>query len=150
MRFYVVLDTGPLGMVSNPRASAANLQCRQWLDGLLGQGVYVYVPEIADYELRRELLRAAKTAGIRHLDDVSAQTHYFPITTPMMRYAALLWARMRQQGQPTASDAALDGDVILAAQALSLGTPQDTVVVATTNVGHLSRMVSAKVWYDIP
>lgn len=146
----VVLDSGPLGMVSNPRASTINLQCRQWLDMLLARGILVYVPEIADYEIRRELLRAAKTAGLRRLDRINSHLRYVPITTPMMRQAAVFWAQMRQHGQPTAADSALDGDVILAAQALSLVTPTDTVIVATTNVGHLARMVPARLWHDIP
>ena len=150
MSLYVVLDSGPLGMVSNPRASPINLQCRQWLDILLERGILVYVPEIADYEIRRELLRAAKTAGLQRLDRINAQLRYVPLTTPMMRQAALLWAQMRQQGLPTAADTALDGDVILAAQALSLVTPTDNVIVATTNVGHLARMVPARLWHDIP
>lgn len=149
MSLCIVLDTGPLGMVSNPRASEQNEQCRQWLDGLLAQGILVYVPEIADYELRRELLRATKTAGLRRLDAVCAELRYLPLTTAIMRHAAALWAQMRQQGQPTATDAALDGDVILAAQALSLTSPDNQVLVATTNVGHLVRMVPANAWSDI-
>jgi hypothetical protein len=63
-----------------------------------------------------------------------------------MRWAAELWAQARQGGYPTAPDPALDGDVILAAQALSLGVP---VVVATANVAHLSRFVPADVWQNI-
>lgn len=149
MSLCIVLDTGPLGMVSNPRATPVNTQCRQWLDDHLGRGSLVYVPEIADYEVRRELLRASRIAGLARLDAVVAQLHYVPITTNVMREAAALWAQMRQQGQPTAADAALDGDVILAAQARSLITPADMVVVATTNVGHLSRMVAAKQWHEI-
>ncbi len=38
---------------------------------------------------------------------------------------------------------ATDADVILAAQATILSQSNDTVIVATTNVGHLSRMVTA-------
>jgi predicted nucleic acid-binding protein len=149
MSLCVVLDSGPLGMISNPRASAINLQCRQWVDTLLADDVLVYVPEIADYEIRRELLRASKVAGLQRLDAVNAQLRYLPLTTVMMRQAALLWAQMRQQGQPTAADVAIDGDVILAAQALSLATSDNTVVVATTNVGHLARMAPARLWHDI-
>jgi len=63
-----------------------------------------------------------------------------------MRRAAELWALARGSGQPTASDHALDGDVILAAQALSLNTP---VVVATGNPSHLTRFVPAELWSNI-
>jgi hypothetical protein len=64
-----------------------------------------------------------------------------------MRQAAQLWAQARQQGQPTAGDKTIDGDMILVAQAMSLTIPD--VVVATTNVGHLSRLIAAEVWQNI-
>ena len=63
-----------------------------------------------------------------------------------MRKAAELWAQARTTGQTTAPDAALDGDVILAAQALTLNTD---VVVATGNPAHLSRFVAAELWQNI-
>ncbi|MFN7256283.1 MAG: hypothetical protein ACK5U2_14570, partial [Microcystis sp.] len=37
---------------------------------------------------------------------------YLPITTDAMRKAALFWAQARQQGQPTAGDKTIDGDMI--------------------------------------
>jgi len=58
-----------------------------------------------------------------------------------------LWAQARQQGQPTSGDNTIDADMILAGQAWSLGDPN--VIVATTNVGHLSRFVAADVWTAI-
>lgn len=71
-----------------------------------------------------------------------------PITTAAMREAAQLWADARNAGLPTASDAALNGDVILAAQARTIGGP-DPVVIATTNVSHLARYTPSEVWYEI-
>lgn len=49
-------------------------------------------------------------------------------------------------GLPTARDPALDGDVILAAQAQARQAeePTETVVVATTNGAHLERYVDAR------
>jgi predicted nucleic acid-binding protein len=107
----------------------------------------VIVPEIADYELRRELLRAKKEKGLARLDALASRLEYLPLTTAAMRHAATLWAQARQQGLPTADDKALDGDVILAAQLISLGVSD--VVIATTNVGHLSRFAPAALWPDI-
>jgi len=43
----------------------------------------------------------------------------------------------------------LDVDVILAAQALNFGGPALHFVVATGNVGHLSRFVPAAEWQNI-
>lgn len=37
--------------------------------------------------------------------------------------------------------------MILAAQSMTLGVPD--VVIATTNVGHLSRFAPAELWHDI-
>ena len=110
-------------------------------------GATVVVPEIADYEVRREPLRARRSAGIARLDALIAQVEYLAITTSAMRHAARFWAEARQQGRPTAADPALDGDVILAAQAATLD--RDGVIVATTNARHLSRFVPAEFWPDI-
>ena len=142
----VLLDAGPLGLATNPRRSPQSTACAAWLQSLVTAGVRVVIPEIADYEVRRELLRARKTAGIERLDALGGLLEYLPITTAAMRQAAVFWATARQQGQPTASDKAIDGDMILAAQAETLGT---AVLVATTNVDHLSRFVPAKLWEDV-
>jgi predicted nucleic acid-binding protein len=147
--WLTVLDSGPLGLVSQSRGTPEAIRCRRWVQALLAAGVRVVVPEIADYEVRRELLRAGATAGLARLDLVKASLHYAPLTTDVMLRAAGLWAEARRQGKPTASPDALDGDVILAAQALMAGGPGDTVIVATGNVGHLGRFVDARTWDEI-
>ena len=147
MSQVVLLDTGPLGLVTNPRRSPQSVACAQWLQALVAHGVRVIVPEISDYEVRRELLRAKKEPGLARLDALATRLEYLPLTTPAIRRAAVFWAQARQQGQPTADDKALDGDVILAAQAMTLGIAD--VVIATTNVGHLSRFAPAALWPDI-
>lgn len=143
----VLFDSGPLGLLCHTRRSSITVACEQWLAALLSAGRRVVVPEITDYELRRELLRIGRRAAIARLDSLSAATEYLPITTAAMRRAAELWAQARHQGQPTAADNTIDCDVILAAQALTLGLPD--IVVATTNIGHLSRFVPAALWQNI-
>jgi len=54
----VLLDAGPLGMVSNPRGNPEAGECKSWLASLVRNGLEVKIPEIADYDVRRELLRA--------------------------------------------------------------------------------------------
>ena len=147
MNQVVLLDARPLGLVTNPRRSQQSIACAQWLQALVARGSLVILPEIADYEVRRELLRANKREGLARLDALVGLLEYLPLTTAAMRQAALLWAQARQQGQPTADDKALDGDVILAAQAITLGSMD--MVIATTNVGHLTRFVPAALWPDI-
>lgn len=145
----VVLDSGPLGLVSNPKGQADALRCGIWLRSLLDSGVRVIHPEIADYEVRRELLRGGKVTGLRRLDVFKSTLVYLPLTTSAMLLAAEFWADTRKQGRPTAPDDALDGDVILAAQAALLRETDRRVVVATANVKHLSRFVDARHWSEI-
>lgn len=145
----MLLDTGPLGLVSHPNAATKNKQAAQWLRDLLAADVAVLVPEIADYELRRELLRAGKSRSVAVLDRYKATLGYVPLTTEAMLIAAQFWSTARQKGKPTAPDLALDADVILAAQAEVLRSDGDDVVIATTNEGHLSRFVPAQAWQNI-
>lgn len=144
----VLLDSGPLGLLStSPGKKGEAAACKQWLWSSLAAGARVVVPEITDYEVRRELLRAGKVKSVARLDALAATTEYLPLTTAAMRKAAELWARARQKGQPTAGDDTIDVDVILAAQALTLGA--GAVVIATTNVSHLARFVPAELWQNI-
>lgn len=143
----VVLDTGPLGMIVHPGGPPQVEACQLWLNDLLAQSVRVILPEIADYELRRELTRLRKASSLLQLDVFADTLEYLPITTAVMRLAAQFWAQARQQGLSTADPKELDGDVILAAQAATLGV--SNIVIATTNVGHLAPFVSAKLWHEI-
>lgn len=147
VRRVVLLDAGPLGLVTNPNRSPQGMACARWLQELITAGVQVVIPEIADYEVRRELLRANKPKSVAQLDALAQLLEYVPITTMAMRQAAQFWAQARQQGQPTASDKTIDADMILAAQAVTLA--ETNVIVATTNVGHLSRFVEADIWPHI-
>lgn len=147
MSKVVLLDAGPLGLLCAPPNRANVATCARWLAGLITAGVRVVVPEIADYEVRRELLRANKSTSVARLDALAAATEYLPLTTLAMRRAAELWAVARQTGQPTAGDNTIDADVILIGQAETLGVPN--AVIATTNVGHLSRFFPAELWTAI-
>lgn len=146
MSAVVVLDSGPLGDLSNPTPTPRAAACQQWAVALQVAGRRVIVPEIPDYEVRRELIRINRRRSLVALDGLAVRFEYLPLTTAVMRHAADLWAAARQAGQPTAAATDLDADVILAAQALSLGVP---VVVATTNVAHLSRFAPADLWQNI-
>ncbi len=145
----IVLDSSPLGLLSDPKVSAEVVAITTWASDCLTAGHRFYVAEIIDYELRRELLRAGKTRSVARLDALKATFRYLPLDTPTMLLAADLWAQVRRTGLPTASPQRLDVDVILAAQALSLGLPTSDLIVATTNVGHLSRFVPADLWTNI-
>ena len=149
MTLLVLLDSGPLGLVTNPRMSADAERCQLWLDRLLASGHHAAIPEITDYEVRRELVRARSAEGIARLDSLALRIGYLPLTTIAMRKAAEFWAQARQQGRPTADPHALDGDVILVGQAAVLDPDHDEVVIATMNVGHLAQLADAREWQAI-
>ena len=146
----IVLDTGVLSLLTLRVGVPKGDDCKAWLAGLLRSGRAAHVPEVADYELRRELTRAGKTAGLARLDAFNALPgRYLPLTTPAMRRAAELWAQVRNQGRPTAPDEDIDGDVILSAQALTQGWLPADVIVATPNTKHIGRFLTARRWEDI-
>ena len=111
----VVLDTGTLGLLTHPQARPDALDCRRGAQALLLGRTRLIIPGIADYELRRELIRAGKTSGLRRLDQARAGFEFDPITQVALDKAAELWAAVRNAGLATAHPAALDGDAILAA-----------------------------------
>lgn len=149
MSRVVLLDSGPLGLAINPRPSPRGNDCNQWIEALLASGGRVIVPEIADYEVRRELLRAGRIHGVASLNEFKRKLGYLPITTSVMLKAAEFWAQARRIGKQTAGNSSLDADVILAAQAAILVAAGHSVIVATTNVKHLDIFVEARLWNDI-
>jgi predicted nucleic acid-binding protein len=130
----------------NPRGDAR--RCQLWAQALRANGHLLLIPEIVDYEVRRELLRANRTRSIFLLDQFLHDNITIRLDSAQLRHAAELWAQVRQLGLPTAGPDSLDADAIVAAQALSVNDPKMTV--ATANPGHLSRFVTAELWQNIP
>ena len=137
----VMLDTGPLGRIAHHRPRPEMIR---WLDSLLNSGMSVYLAEIADYELRRSFLLHNLTASLAVLDAMRGRLKFRPITSTTMLTAAQLWADARLRGTPTADPKELDGDVILAAQAI-----EADAMIATNNVAHLAQFVPATTWDKI-
>ena len=151
MARIILLDSGPLGLAAHHPSITQVRQCLTWLATLESSGAMIVVPEIADFEVRRELLRARIAGGIRRLDQLKTRFVYLPITTPAMLRAAEFWADVRQRGIPTASPDALDADCIVAGMAAMAGRSGDTVTIATNNVVHLGRFsgIDARDWLTI-
>jgi predicted nucleic acid-binding protein len=141
----IVLDASPLSLLCHPDVQRpVVVEINRWLYDRDQAGTVIYVPEIADYEVRRELIRAGKQRSLQKLDVLIGEAAYLPLDTSMMRRAAELWAHPRNAGVPTAPPESLDGNVILAAQAEAVAG-----IVATENVAHLARFVTARHWRDI-
>lgn len=148
----IFCDTGPLGAIVNPKPKSADVFAQQlWARRAVAVGHSLVVPTIADYEVRRELLRAGKTASVVRLDAFIAEVpgRYLPLEDAALKIAAQEWARVRNVGGATAHPHALDGDVILAGQVLEQGLDPADYIVVTDNVGHLARFVRAGTWRNI-
>lgn len=113
------------------------------------KGFTIIIPEIVDYEVRREFLRSKKTQGLGRLNALKAILTYAPITTSVMLKAAENWAIARKAGRQSAADSSLDADMILAAQASEWTRDNEAVVIATTNVRHLRLFAPASIWSEI-
>ena len=148
MTEVILLDTGPLGRVTHPTRKN-NEEFVKWFQAAIVAGYDLRVPEIADYELRRKLLHCGFIKSVQRLDELGMELGYVPISTEAMRFAAKLWAKARKEGRPTAPKDALDGDLILIGQASCLSADGDDPIIATENVGHLSRFAKACHWRDI-
>ena len=137
----IMLDSGPLGQLAHHQAPP---EIMAWYRSVLIARVTLIVPEISDYEVRRSLILHGRQKSLGILNDFKELLVYQPITTAAMLRAADLWADARRRGRSTADPKELDADVILSAMALETGA-----IVATENVGHLTRYVTAKHWRQI-
>jgi predicted nucleic acid-binding protein len=146
----IALDSNTLGLLVHPKADGEPEACRAWLAEIKRSGWQILVPEIADYELRRELIRINSQGALARLDFLKEQNRYLILTTNIMLRAAQLWAASRNRGVATTHPKSLDVDVILAAQVqLYSAFRPSPVVLATTNVRHLARFVDARPWQEI-
>jgi predicted nucleic acid-binding protein len=145
MATIYVLDTGPLGLLAHNRP-ARRLPIQNWLVNEMAAGATIYLSEVADYEVRRELIRLVRAgqlpaSRLDRLDRLAVFFTYLPVSTVMWKRAAQFWADARQHGLPTANPAALDADILVAAQAAEVGA-----TVVTNNPGHIGRWVPVRIW----
>lgn len=151
MSRIVVLDSGPLGLACSRIGTPKADDCRAWLVALELAGVDVLIPTVADYEVRRELVRIGATAKLGNLDGLLARFPLADVTAEAFRRAAEFWAIVRRGGLPTAGRDELDADALIAGVAATVGAPGDVVAIATTNVRHLARFpgIDAREWNTI-
>jgi predicted nucleic acid-binding protein len=147
----IVLDSTPLGLILQKPGFGPADECRSWIQRQLNGGSRVCVPAIISYEIRRELHRLQNSRSLALLDAFiqAAPNRYVELTDAQLQRAAELWGDFRRAGRPTADSQALDIDVILSAQALSLNLPPSEYVIATSNVAHLGLLAPARPWQQI-
>lgn len=75
MTLHILLDSVPLSACCMPVKSVEVSEIVHWSRSCLAAGHHLYIPEIIDYELRRELLRAGKTKSLTLLDGLRNVGH---------------------------------------------------------------------------
>jgi predicted nucleic acid-binding protein len=146
----ILLDAGVIGLLVSDPHQPAVARAMAWLDGLDPRDEVV-VPDVAAFEVRRELLRLRASRKLARLARLLLGARRAEVTDDAWIKAAEFWALVRRAGVPTASPDALDADAILAGVAATIGMPGDEVLIATTNVRHLVRFpgVDARPWESI-
>jgi toxin FitB len=134
----VVLDSTPLGQITHPKSDP---QVKLWLNSLNQPDINLFIPEIIDYELRRQLLLDNRKKSLERLDAL-IKNRLIALDRNCLLMACELWAWIRKQGLPTADKLSLDGDVILVAQSLSLKKNYNEIIIVTENIKHISRFSS--------
>ena len=149
-----MLDAGPTGLGGKAPGRPDTARFRAWVATLLAGGDRIAVPEIARYEVRRELFRVGASGGLRRLDHLQQRLEFLAITSPVMDLASELWAHVRRGRSrllpPTRPSTPTRSSRRQALVTASLW-PGDEVIIATTNVAHLARFpgVDAREWWTI-
>lgn len=143
MALLIALDSGPLGQLAHPNPHRYPELCL-WFDSHRAAGTLFLIPEISDFEVRRNLILEERDRSLLRLDNLSSRARYVPINTNCMRLAARYWAQSRRTGRSVGDPKELNADVILASQAI-----QANAIIATDNIGHLAQFVEACPWSTI-
>jgi hypothetical protein len=152
----VFLDSGVLGILSNPTESETNAKCEDWLFRLLSKGIKVITSEICKYEVKRSLILAQKRTGykiggVEKLAELSDLIEFIPITKNEIDIACEIWSDSVIKGIQVAAENDINFDIIICAQWKNLTTenPGQEVVIATHNLRHLRRFAKAEEWENI-
>jgi hypothetical protein len=159
----VLLDSNTLGVLAKPKRSFdkpsdESQVCQQWFYGLLSRGNRVLTSEISDYEIRRgllsDLINSKKSPlGLQILDALATDglLEFSPVSKQVLILAANLWAEASSLGKQTSDSKNIDAGMIISAQyrILCEDYPGQQVIVATTNLKHLSIFCEAANWQDI-
>ena len=157
----VVLDSTPLSLLAQKQGHLKGDACWAWAKRLMtATECTLFIPEVADYEVRRELLRLKNAGAVSRLDELRQTAVFLPLATDAILLAATLWAETRQRGRPTSDAKALDADALITAQVRLLFLEDyalTTAVIATGDIKDMTALatvgpmptVLAVLWHDI-
>jgi predicted nucleic acid-binding protein len=160
----VFIDSNTLGSICNPHTNWADKKynpdaenCQRWFANLLRRSIRFVTSDICDYEIRRGLVSSVKSGkdapGLELLNflKTNEDLEFLPVTSDVLELAANLWAEASSLGRQTSDPKNIDVDMIISAhyQMLCDDYPGQRVIVATTNLKHLSIFCEAANWQDI-
>jgi predicted nucleic acid-binding protein len=143
MPLSLAIDSGPLGLLAHPD-NTRYPELNRWFALHYEAGTRFVIPEISDFEVRRNLILEHRRRSLRKLNDLHYFARYLPITTAAMRLAAVYWANLRRTGRPVGHPKELNADVIVAAQAV-----QAKAILVTNNPRHFPSQLETRTWSDI-
>jgi toxin FitB len=135
MTGLIILDSAPLGFFCNPKNRDNYKKLSNFVKSL---NFSIGVPEIIDYELRRNLELENLQKSISLLSQFQQRRQLISLESEDLIRAAELWAWCRKQGSTTTENKGIDIDVILVSQALSRKDFFNKVVILTIDTGDLS------------
>lgn len=131
----LILDAGPLGGLCS--RSPRYHPFRTWVARAIASRRHqVFLHAVADFEVRRELLRQNLLASVERLDALRSALVVITPSEETYLDASRFWADARRAGRPGAPDESIDADLIIAADAASYGA-----TVVTENVRHFHGFV---------
>jgi hypothetical protein len=87
------------GLIVRAPSKPHIVRCLTWLKTIQATGAVIIIPDIAHYEVRRELLRIRVAGSLRRLEyyhDPTGGLKHLPLTTDAIVNAAKSWAFLRQ------------------------------------------------------
>jgi hypothetical protein len=154
----VFIDSNTLGLISNPHTNWADKKynpdaenCQRWFANLLRRSVRFVTSDICNYEIHRGLVSSVKSGKDAPGLETNEDLEFLPVTSDVLELAANLWAEASSLGRQTSDPKNIDVDMIISAQYQMLcdDYPGQRVIVATTNLKHLSIFCEAANWQDI-
>lgn len=150
----ILIDSGILGILSNPNESELNVKCENWLYEKFLRGT-ILTSQVCKYEVKRSLLlnqkRNLQLAGINKLTELENLIDFISITEEDIEIACKLWVKSIIQGIQVAPEKDINFDIMICTQweRLKKENPGREIIIATDNLRHLTRFAQAQSWQNL-
>ncbi len=85
----VWMDSGIIGLITNPYKQGESADCERWLLGLSAKGICIVSSVLCDYEVRRNLILESKRTGNRdslnNLDELTDFVSFLSVSDKSLK-----------------------------------------------------------------